>query len=214
MKFESPQNMGQEKSPLSEQEDLNNLEVSTRIFESGTPEELSCLKTFFNLTDNQMDLFSHYIKLRKKTVEACWASVEAREVENPQATEVEVSMGAYVENIEPQVRGAVLSLREKGYATYESGFYGENVQLISFEEDQVVDYSPSDVLRDFLEEQGVVISVEPNSVGLSFDKKLSLQEIKGVWEKVSGDLPDLGQPVGSCELQAAVMFREKQKELK
>jgi hypothetical protein len=220
MKFEDPINLKQgnpvspDKDPVSEQEDFNNEEVSTRIFESGTPEELARLKSFFNLTDNQMELFSYYMKLRRKTINEMQALVAKREVENPRATEAEMSMGSYVERIEPQVRSAVLSLRAKGYRTYESGFHGGITQLISFEEDQLKEYTPSDDLVVAFEEYEVSLEVESNSIIFQLSKKLDLPTLTKLWDMVVADLPDIGEAAAPCELSASTDFRERQEKLK
>jgi hypothetical protein len=45
---------------------------------------------------------------------------------NPVPTPAELQMNAYVEEIEPQVRPAVLALWDKGYTTHTSGFGGKS----------------------------------------------------------------------------------------
>lgn len=194
----------------SPDDDLNNLEVIDRILESGSPEELEKLRLHHNLTHEQLDLIAHYAKMRKRVVDQNWDDVIERERNNPKATPDEYKMGAYVEIIEPQVRDAVLLLRKKGYNTYESGFYGDNLQLISTEEDSFLSYSPSLNLKKYLKEKNIEIKVEPNSVLLYFGDKVNLETIKDVWDRVADDIPDLGHEAEPCTLQLANDFREKQ----
>jgi len=119
---------------IPHQYDLNNEDILTRILESGTLEELEQVRDFHKLTFEQMKLFSQYAKLRKQTHEQMWEQVKERENQNPTPTQEELEMGCYIESIEPQVRAAVLNLRRKGYATYESGFHNFKGQKIGFEE--------------------------------------------------------------------------------
>ena len=56
----------------------------------------------------------------------------ARLRDNPTPTEEELYLGVFLESLEPQVRAAVRTMFEKGYATQSSGFHGQNydVQMI------------------------------------------------------------------------------------
>jgi hypothetical protein len=49
---------------------------------------------------------------------------------NPKLSPEEWKMGVYLEELEPQVRGAVLALNRKGYMTEVSGLYKDNIHLI------------------------------------------------------------------------------------
>lgn len=105
----------------------------------------------------------------------------------------ERSLGAYKEVLEPQVRDAVLLLRKKGYSTYESGFVvpGVTQNIKSF--DRVFEgVIIPDTLIECLASDGVKLEVSPNEIFLHFDKFISLEEIKRIWDMVANALPDLG----------------------
>ena len=134
---------------IPRQDDLNNEDVVTQILESGTPEELEQVGEFHKLTSEQIKLFSQYAKLRKQTREQIEEQVKERKKENPTPTEEELEMGCYIESIEPQVRAAVLNLRRKGYATYESGFHNFKGQKIGFEEKHLENFQlPKNLIHE------------------------------------------------------------------
>src|SRR3989339_1785207 len=147
------------------EKDLTNEEVITRIFETGSDEELEKLREFHNLTTKQIELFRSCAKLRKSIVEQMRKDIERRKEQNPIATEEELNMGAYQESIEPQVREAVLRLRRKGYTTYESGFHGFNSQIISFEKNHLIPNELSDKIKIY----NVDIKIKPNSISFSYN---------------------------------------------
>lgn len=88
-----------ESSFILNQNDLSNEDVRQRIFEKGAPEELEQVRTLLNLTPEQIKLFCDYAKLRKKTHEQMRQELAERIKENPNATQEELSMGCYQENI-------------------------------------------------------------------------------------------------------------------
>lgn len=193
-----------------EEKDLTNEDVVIQILESGDDEELERLREFHNLTPEQIALFQAFAKLRKETHEQMQQELIVRKEKNPIATEEELNIGAYQESIEPQVREAVLSLRRKGYTTYESGFHGFNGQKISFEKDYLV----PEELTDKIEIEGVNIEIKPNSISFSCNQYLELGEIKKIWDQIEQNLPELEEPAEPCNLTQAKSFREKQKQLR
>ena len=188
------------------EKDLTNEEVITRIFETGSDEELEKLREFHNLTTKQIELFRSCAKLRKSIVEQMRKDIERRKEQNPIATEEELNMGAYQESIEPQVREAVLRLRRKGYTTYESGFHGFNSQIISFEKNHLIPNELSDKIKIY----NVDIKIKPNSISFSYNHPLELDEIKDIWNQIEQILPDLKESAEPCGLPQAKSFREKQ----
>lgn len=198
--------MNMENSKNRLENDLNNEEVITKIFETGSDEELKELREFHNLTAEQIELFQSCAKLRKSVIEQMKRDIKTRKEQNPIATAEELSMGAYKESIEPQVREAVLNLRKKGYTTYESGFHMFNGQIISFEKNHLI---PEELIGS-IKIDGVDIKINPNSISFSYDHFLELDEIKNIWNQIEQSLPDLGKPVTPCSLPQAESFRQQQ----
>lgn len=196
-----------------ENEDLTNEDIITEILEEGNPERLEALRLFHNLTPEQVKLFSDFAKLRKETHEQMRQELQKRAAESPNATEEELSMGAYQESIEPQVRETVLNLKKKGYTTFESGFYGYNQQKISFEKDHLEGFKLSEELEQELRLNGVDITIKPRSVLLTFNQYRELPEIEKIWDEIESTLPDLGQVAEPCQLPAAESFRQRQKNI-
>lgn len=199
-----------ESSFIINQNDLSNEDVRQRIFEKGAPEELEQARAFLNLTPEQIKLFCDYAKLRKKTHEQIRQELAERIKENPNATQEELSMGCYQENIEPQVKKTVLNLRRKGYATYESGFHGHNSQKISFEKNYLDNVQfPEELLREF-KDKGVDIKVKPNALSFTCNRYFELEELEKFWKQIENILPNLQQQSAEpCNTQGAKLFREK-----
>ena len=196
---------------IPHQYDLNNKDILTRILESGTLEELEQVRDFHKLTFEQMKLFSQYAKLRKQTREQMWEQVKERKNQNPTPTQEELEMGCYIESIEPQVRAAVLNLRRKGYATYESGFHNFKGQKIGFEEKHLENFRlPKNLIHE-LELKGIIVKINSDSLAFSCSRYLELEELKNIWNQIENILPDLQKPAEPCKLRAAQSFRERLK---
>jgi hypothetical protein len=195
----------------SASEDLRNIKNVQRIFEEGSDDELEKLRKFYNLTKAQVESFRYYAMLRKEVHQEMQNELEKRVGVSPDATAEEMNAGVYQENLEPQVRDAVKMLRQKGYCTYESGFYGENTQRISFEEDLIKDFEPSEELIQELKEKNIEIKIEPASITFICGKKIGIDDLKDIWDQVVGELPDLKRKAKQCSLESAKDFRKKYK---
>jgi hypothetical protein len=192
-------------------ENLNNEDYIYKVFVSGTKEELAKIAQHHNLSHEQITLFTYFAKLKKETQNEMREIISERIKNNPRATDAELNMGTYQEWIEPQVREAVLNLRQKGYNTYESGFGGFDSQMISFEDDCLKDFKiPEQIINKF-KESGVTINIKPNRISLIFKNEFNLEEIANFWREVESCLPDLGKVAEPCQLRAANLFRERQK---
>ena len=191
--------------------DLHNEDHINQVFESGTKEELKDLIDYYHFTPEEVKIFSHFAKLRRSILDGMRPKVEARQQNNPIATKDELSMGAYQESIEPQVRQTVLDLRKKGYATYGSGFTGFDSQDIYFEKKYLEDFKLPEPVIDKFKNQGVIIETKPNRVKLIFKKEFNQAELTDFWQEIEGYLPDLGESAPPCQLRQAVLFRERQK---
>ncbi len=183
-----------------EYNDLRNQEVISRIIIEGTDEEREKLRLFHNISPENFDLICHYERLRHQTKQASETAAEERKKTNPKFTEIEKQIdssmaqgeggGVYLEHIEPQVKQAVIDLSDKGYSTFESGFYGENLQKISFDSTQLAGYQPSSQLLAWLKDKKIKLKTEPTSISFLCGTKYTLGELKEIWDRIVADLPE------------------------
>ncbi|HVZ58432.1 MAG TPA: hypothetical protein VG935_01635 [Patescibacteria group bacterium] len=132
---------------------------------------------------------------------------------DPEKTEEEQRLGVYLEEIEPQVRGAVRELNRKGFPTYSSGFWGHESEYQAIEGDFRLDEATVEILRG----KGVEVTVEPSwkysveqQAGVAHpdtpeDAKFTtdirfkpatadLQDIEQKWGEIATAFPDRGIP--------------------
>lgn len=114
---------------------------------------------------------------------------------NPVPTEVELQIGAFAEEMEPQVRAAVLEMNRKGYATESSGFAGEHGEL------QMVDgyFEIDEHTKALLADHNVHVLKGPDLGFPYWDMRYTfvqfapprpdLEHIKKTWDEVANLLP-------------------------
>ncbi len=181
------------------------------ILEGNDLVALESLRQFAKIAPEQMRVFHALAQLRKSLHEGIRVELEARISERPRATSEELSMGAYVEQIEPQVRETVINMRRKGYNTYESGFHGVgSEQIISIQGEDFEGIKFSDKLTDACKNKGITIVVSSSSIILELGNFLSVAEIGDVWKAIEKELPDLGKAATDSDIGAAKSFREQQ----
>lgn len=132
-------------------------------------------------------------------------ALQERMQTNPVPTQQELGMGAFVEEIQPQAREAVLLMRQKGYDignVLHAGFKGE-----SHDHQGMTFQTPlSHGEESLLGENGFVI--EGGQLSFKPENPTDLGEIKGMWDWLAGSLSDLGEPAGPSMFSNAVAFRE------
>ena len=193
--------------------ELHNEDYIRQVFASENKRSLESLVAYYHFTPDEVRLFSYFAKLRQKTLDEMGPQIEARRQKRPIATADELSLGAYQESIEPQVRSVVFNLRKKGYATYGSGFSGFDSQDIYFEKKYLENFQlPEQVINEF-KNRGVVISMKADRIKLTFKKEFNQEEIEAIWQEVESYFPDLGEAVSPCQLRQAISFRGRQKGL-
>lgn len=79
--------------------------------------------------ERQPNLNDQWQQLREETVKRTEAEGISRIRTNPYPTDIEVRLGAFIEELEPQVRNALVTMAQKGYSTESSGFYGEHGEI-------------------------------------------------------------------------------------
>ncbi len=194
-----------------EQRDLHNEDIVTEILESGSPEEVEHVRAFLNVTEAQVQTYSLYAKQRKRVHEESRSTYQERKVKNPAPTPEELSMGCYLESIEPQVQQSVMNLRRKGYATYESGYYGLSTQKIGFTGKPLEHFQfPEDFLNT-LAHKGVTVTVKPNAISFDCDRYVEIGELQKIWNDIESALPDLGKPAEPNMTGGAQNFRNSRK---
>ena len=191
------------------EEKYYNEDYINEVLESGNKTEMKKLAEVQNLSPEKLQLFSDFAKLRNKTIQGMEKEIEKRQESRSEPAPEELYMGAYIEQIEPQVRETVLNLRNKGYNTYESGFADFDSQRISFNEDHLKDFQLPQELKDELQQEGVEVILESDSIELRFKEFKSSEEIKKIWQKVEQALPNLGQEAEPNKIKAAEVFRQK-----
>lgn len=166
-----------------------NEDLISRILAKGDAAELADLRVFWRendrtISEEEMEVFSYYQKLRQQVHKDRQAALIKRKAEAIEKAEEEQALGCYLEEIEPQVRQAVLNLNHKGFKTQGSGFGPENTQKIYCSDEQFFNISfPGNFLQK-LKKQGVDLRADSKSITLLLNRKLSLDEIWAVWQEI------------------------------
>lgn len=142
------------------------------------------------------DLQKSMDELREKVHAEMEQRLKERLEKNPLPTDEECLMGAYLEQLEPQVRDAIRTFYKKGYATESSGFFerdGKEMQEIDgyFDIDSETDKK--------LKELGVVVGNFKRDYGWADDRGFiqfeaaaaDINELKKKWDVIADILPDL-----------------------
>ncbi len=168
------------------------------------------LQEHFKIEHAQLLEYIQMAKLREETHLQRDIDLLKRRQENPNPSDDELSMGAFYESLEPQVRHAISVMRSKGYSTYESGFGGVgNIQKISFENPDLDILSFPDLLVEDLQSKGIKSSITPYSISLEFTKSITLLNLEKIWNMIASSLPDLNKDVSPSTLPQANDFRER-----
>lgn len=163
------------------------------VFAGDDRGEIEIIQQVHNLTDKQIEIFTYYARMRKGVTVHRRNEISKRESENPMATEDELMIGCYLEEIEPQVKEAVIKMNRKGYATLYSGFHNFNSQVIKFKTEKKVNILLEQIEAKY-KDNGIKIKTDQESIEIIFLNKISLEEIKKIWDEITEALPDLGGP--------------------
>ncbi len=146
-------------------------------------------------------------KLRQRTNEGVYNKTRERIITNPQPTDEEFRLGAFVEELEPQVAYAVREFNRKGYSTSSSGFYGNHGEI------QVIDGN-FDLDTETIQKLTAigVKYIKKNSVWgwIQFDpQEPDLGSMKQKWDEIASILPDKGKIAEPSNNNASNEFRRK-----
>lgn len=189
--------------------DFSNTEVMERAMMSDDEEQVEKVKAFLRekgVDEKTIEDSVALQRLRKEVHVSQEFEQIQRVEENSTPTPEELSLGAYAEMIEPQVRDAVFMIRKKGYNTVSSGFNDMNMQSMYFSERIADALSPQTIKK--IEEVGAEVSGN----GISFScNEANLEQIKERWLTVAELLPDRGIRAVNSPFPAAQDFRERYK---
>lgn len=134
------------------------------------------------------------------------ADIQKRKTSNPNPNKLESNLGIFIEELEPQVKQAVLDLNKKGYSTDVSGFTdncGDQMIAGDFQLDE----------QSVKRLQAMDVFVELNSSGytkLQFaPKSASVSKIKKEWNEIASIFPNKHQIADASMTKKAREFRKK-----
>lgn len=132
---------------------------------------------------------------------------------NPAPTDEEARVGAFKEELEPQVRDAVFEFFRKGYSTESSGFYGNGYQAIDgwFEFDDKTKNKIRDIGAEVInaEEAGLPYNGKAWTRIRFSPSEANIESMKNKWDEIARVLP---AKEGSQTLSSSFgsyQFREK-----
>ncbi len=130
--------------------------------------------------------------------------IKNRKIKNPKPDKLETRMGLFVEELEPQIRKAVLEMTRKGYSIDVSGFMNNPV-------DQMIegDFNLEEKSIEKLKTIGVTVETNPSGyTRLQFSpKEADINKIKKQWNKIVSILPDKNRIADASMTHKARDFR-------
>jgi hypothetical protein len=140
--------------------------------------------------------------VRERTFIEQFRALGDRVANNPVPTDEEWNMGAYKEEIEPQVRDAAMLMRRKGYNTGSSGFWGHD------HVDQVMDIRTPIDDNSKIRLAALNVEVTDTDVRFTPDNPSDLESVKKTWDLIADILPDLGQHAEPASSLRASVYRQ------
>ena len=133
-------------------------------------------------------------------------TIMLNELKNPKPDKLESRMGLFVEELEPQIRKAVLEMNRKGYSIDVSGFMSNPV-------DQMVegDFNLEEESIEKLKAMGVIVETNPSGyTRLQFSPvEADIKKIRQQWNKIVSILPDKKRIADASMTHKARDFRMK-----
>jgi hypothetical protein len=168
----------------------------------GSALEMGPMPEFVGGNDNELFLSPGAVAAtRELTFVSQYHELKDRLQTNPTPTDEEINMGAYREELEPQVRDAVITMRQKGYNTGSSGFLGYD------HTHQAVDIATSidETTKAQLAER--MIEVEDSRISFSPEDPSDMEDVKATWDMIADLLPGFGKHADPAQSMAAEEFR-------
>ena len=129
-------------------------------------------------------------RLKFNTQRKVYIETRRRQKENPRPNKIELILGFFIEELEPQVRQAIIIMDKKGYSTDKSGFMNNPLcQMIEG------DFQLDEKTRRTLEKKGVQVETNPSGyTRLQFSpQEADIVKIKRQWNKIVSLLPNKKQ---------------------
>jgi len=152
---------------------------------------------YINLSPEK--LREEFDQLRRRVLEQTERETKERIRNNPQPTEQEIFMGAFREEIEPQIRDAVDELYKKGYTTGSSGFHGsaseQQILYIKGEVDNQTKTALESIgnIKVFPEKLPIFLEDQPRRRKVTLIKFMApvpeLKNIKAMWDTIADIFP-------------------------
>src|SRR5437660_1040274 len=79
-----------------------------------------------SIRSTEYDTISNAFRLREEVNRLAAQQLDARKRTNPEKSQLEQDLGVYIEELDPQVRDAVIRMHALGYTTFASGFWGDD----------------------------------------------------------------------------------------
>lgn len=154
-----------------------------------------------NLSSRKLRLFERMKFGTRRKVEA---ETKIRQKSGLRPTKTEIQLGLFIQELEPQVRQAVIEMNKKGYSTDKSGFM-DNPSGQMIEGDFLLDEETK--LR--LEASGVIVETNPSGyTRIQFlPGEPDMDKIKRKWNKTVALLPDKNQTASVSMTRNAREFR-------
>lgn len=145
--------------------------------------------------------------LKKSVEKAKKAALKERLLKQPQTTDLEYLLGAFIQMYEPHLENIIYKLSEKGYAIdSSSGFGGKNAEFQVISGNFNVDY----ITRNKLDKFGVKFREYNGFNSLLFwPEKATLEDIAVQWNKIVDILPYHGVLREPSQSYQAIKFRRK-----
>jgi len=169
-------------------ERLHNEDYVIDIFESGDNEKIEEYAKYVGISGEKVDLMKYYAALRKEIISKMKLDLAERKIAEKGFNEREKIIRIFEEQIEPHVRDAVYRLNRAGFETVYSGFWGMEHQSIGFKEGYFKDFEFNDDFLNRMKTMGVEMSIRPGVISFEVTKKLTLKELKNIWDQIVEEL--------------------------
>ena len=172
---------------------------------SQTPEAVK-FRRKYAAHDPQLQNKQNFEKLKFNIRKKTETDLKTRILKKIKPDKTELSLGLFIEELEPQVKNAVLNMYKKGYSTDVSGFMDNALY-------QVIegDFQLGENILKKLKFDNLVIETNPSGyTSLKFiPKKADLSEIKKQWDLIISRLPEIRKTASSSMTRKAREFRLK-----
>ncbi|MBI3380115.1 hypothetical protein HY029_05150 [Candidatus Gottesmanbacteria bacterium] len=132
--------------------------------------------------------------------------IRKRKAKNSHPNKIELILGLFIEEIEPQVRQAIVKLNKKGYSTDTAGFMDNSC-------DQMIegDFQLEEDTINKLKKVGVTVETNPSGyTRLYFSpKEANISKINKEWNKIASIFPEKNKAASSSMTRKAREFRAK-----